>query len=120
MISTVAMKVGRKTHKLKLSVMAQLSLEKETGKPIGELLDGLLTGSGGLTLIKSALAACMDDGKGVDDDAALAVLVEMDGAPAVIPFLAKVIEEAFPAQNSDAEGETSEPASGNAKSPSKV
>ena len=120
MISTVSMKVGKKTHKLKLSVGAQLRLEEETGKPIGDLLDGLLSGSGGLTLIKSALAACMDDGKGVEDEDALSVLEDMDGAPAVIPFLAEVIGEAFPKAKGGDDGETPEPASGNAKAPSKA
>lgn len=120
MISTVSMKVGRKTHKLKLSVMAQLRLEEETGKPIGELLDGLITGTGGLTLVKSALAACMDDGKGAEQEDALAVLVEMDGAPTVTPFLAKVINAAFSVPEDGTGGDDPKATVGNDKSPSKA
>ncbi|WP_139792998.1 hypothetical protein, partial [Pseudophaeobacter leonis] len=71
MISSATMKVGKKTLKLKLSTRALVRLEAEQGgKPFNEVLETILGGSGGVTLMASVMAAGLDDGKGLELDEA--------------------------------------------------
>lgn len=96
MISTVSVKVGKKTHKLKVSTRAQVRLEDEQGKPIGDILDQLISGAGGVRLIIAAWAAFLDDGKGVETEAAMDVLDDLGGANVAAPHLGEALRAAFP------------------------
>lgn len=116
MISTHSVKVGKKTHKLKASMRAQVRLEEETGKPIGEILNQLLSGAGGVKLVSRAWAAFLDDGAGVDLEDALDLLDALGGANAAGEHLAKALENAFPFLRED-EADGDEGGAGNAESP---
>ncbi|WP_323783453.1 hypothetical protein [Leisingera sp.] len=119
MISTHSVKAGRKTHKLKASMRAQVRLEEETGQPIGEILNQLLSGSGGVKLVSQAWAAFLDDGAGVELDDALDLLDALGGANSAGEHLAKTLQNAFPFLR-DEEPEGNEPGegdAGNAESP---
>lgn len=123
MISSVPVKVGKKTHKLKVSMAAQERLEVESDQPIGEIIEKLIEGSGGVRLVISAWAAFLDDGKGVEREEAMSVLDALGGANAASPLFAKALQKAFPVLNPD---ETPDPEAesgedldkaGNGKSP---
>lgn len=116
MISTHSVKVGKKTHKLKASMRAQVRLEEETGKPIGEILSQLLSGAGGVTLVSQAWAAFLEDGAGVELDDALDLLDALGGANAAGEHLSKALQNAFPFLREE-EGEGGEGDAGNAESP---
>lgn len=126
MISTVSVKVGNKTHKLKVSMAAQERLEiDQDGKPIGDILEALIDGSGGVRLLISAWAAFLDDGQGVERDVARDVLDTLGGGMAAMPHLAKALQKAFPVLVPDespepepiAEADKTKAAVGNGKSP---
>ena len=118
MISTVSVRAGKRAHKLKLSTRAQVRLEAEEGKPIGEIVQRLITGAGGVTLVASAWAAVLEDGAGVEREEAMAVLDALGGANAAAGHLAEVLAKAFPAladpEEGDAEGDGEEEAEGDA------
>ena len=105
MISTVSVRAGKRAHKLKLSTRAQVRLEAEEGKPIGEIVQRLITGAGGVTLVASAWAAVLEDGAGVEREEAMAVLDALGGANAAAGHLAEVLAKAFPALAAPAEGD---------------
>ncbi|KIC54499.1 MULTISPECIES: hypothetical protein [unclassified Leisingera] len=119
MISTHTVKVGRKTHKLKASTLAQARLEQlQGGKPIGDLLEHLIDGSGGVNLVIDAWAAFLDDGKGVEREEAAKILDALGGANAAAVHLGECLSIAFPFLKAE-EGEEAEEEddAGNAKSP---
>lgn len=95
-ISTVTVKAGKKTHKLKVSTRAQVRLEEEQGQPIGEILDQLITGAGGVKLVTAAWAAFLEDGTGVDEEVAMDVLDDLGGANVASPYLGEALQKAFP------------------------
>lgn len=113
MISTVAVKVGKKTHKLKVSTRAQLRLEEEQGRPIGDILEDLISGAGGVKLIIAAWAAFLEDGKGVEADAAMDVLDALGGANVAGAHLGQALQKAFPFLEPKGKGEPGEDAPGN-------
>lgn len=115
MISSVPVKVGKKSHKLKVSIRAQVRLEKEHGKPIGDVLDQLISGAGGVTLISSAWAACLNDGAGVELEEAMDVLDHIGGANAASPYLSEALQNAFPFLQGD--DKPSEEEAGNSETP---
>ncbi|WP_109468889.1 hypothetical protein [Albibacillus kandeliae] len=122
MISTVSVKVGKKTHKLKVSTRAQVRLEEEQGKPIGEILDQLISGAGGVKLVSAAWAACLNDGAGVEVEEAMDVLDQLGGANAAAIYLADAMRKAFPvldaaAGAAETEGDTPKDPVGNVESP---
>lgn len=122
MISSVPMKVGKKTHKLKVSIKAQMRLEKEHGKPMGDLLEVLISGAGGVCMVVSAMAAFLDDGKGVDEDAAADVVEALGGSGAVTQYMAEALQVAFPflkpgEGGEDGDASAEEPEAGNAENP---
>lgn len=126
MISSISVKVGKETHKLKVSMAAQERLEiDQDGKPIGDILDALIDGSGGVRLLVSAWAEFLDDGKGVERDEARDVLDALGGGMAAMPHLAKALQKAFPVlvldenpnPETDAEADTTKAEVGNGKSP---
>lgn len=112
MISTVAVKLGKKTHKLKVSIRAQVRLEKEHGKQIGDILQDLFGGAGGVTLVASVWAACLADGAGVELEEAMDILTDLGGANAGSPYLTEALQCAFPflQPGEDEAGEGDEPA----------
>jgi len=101
MISSVSVKVGKKTHKLKVSMAAQERLEIERCQPIGDIVEALIDGSGGVRLVISAWAAFLDDGKGVEREEAIQVLDALGGANAASPHFAKALQNAFPVLDTD-------------------
>ncbi|MEQ3671530.1 hypothetical protein [Pseudophaeobacter sp.] len=113
MISSATHKVGKKTLKLKLSTRALVRLEAEQGgKPFNELLEQILTGAGGVTLVASVLAAGLDDGKGIELDAAYELIDAAGGYRELMPLLSDAVGCAFPelAPASGEAGETDEEA----------
>ncbi|MEQ3679213.1 hypothetical protein [Pseudophaeobacter sp.] len=97
MISSVTKKVGKKTLKLKLSTRALVRLEAENGgKPFADLMDDLLKGNGGVTLVASVLAAGLDDGKGIDLDGAYDMMDAAGGFRELMPMISEAIGCAFP------------------------
>lgn len=116
MISTVSVKVGTKTHKLKVSTRAQVRLEEDQGKPIGDILDQLITGAGGVKLIIAAWAAFLEDGAGVEVEEAMDVLDALGGANAAAPHLGTALQKAFPFLKADDDTDAGEDDAGNAES----
>ncbi len=111
MISSATHKVGKKTLKLKLSTRALVRLEAEHGgKPFNELLEQILTGAGGVTLVASVLAAGLDDGKGIELDAAYELIDAAGGYRELMPLVSEAVGCAFPALQGGDEGEASEEA----------
>lgn len=117
MISSVSLKVGNRSHKLKLSTRAQFTLEKEhSGKPINEILQIFLDGSKGVSMVVALVKACANDGAGFVDpvgvndgpfaeDAALDLIEAAGGASAVVPKLSEAITAAFPQPEAPKDGE---------------
>ena len=96
MISTATMKLGKKTLKLKFTTRALIRLEAENnGRSFDELLDELITGKGGVTLVASALAAGLNDGKGIDQDQALDLIDQAGGVRQMVPLIGEAINAAF-------------------------
>ncbi|UWQ29916.1 hypothetical protein [Leisingera sp. M523] len=105
-ISTHSVKVGKKTHKLKATTLAQARLEEVRGGiPISEVLNQLFDGSGGVNLAIDAWAAFLDDGKGVEREDAAEILDALGGANAAGEHLGKCLQIAFPALKALEEGE---------------
>lgn len=97
MISSVSGKFGKKTIKLKFSTRALMRLEAEHGgRPFDGILAEILTGAGGVTMVAGVLAAIMDDGKGVDQDAALDLIDQAGGYRSLMPLVSEAISVAFP------------------------
>lgn len=112
-ISTHPVKVGKKTHKLKASTLAQARLEDMCdGAPIGQILEQLVTGSGGVSLVLKAWAAFLDDGKGVEIEEAAEILDALGGANPAAEHLGKTLQIAFPFLRDDEAGD--QPAEGDA------
>ena len=98
MIPAAILKVGKKTHKLRLTTGALMRFEEDNdGTPFDGLLDKLIQGVGGIRLLVSALAAGLDDGNGVTKEDAMTFVDQAGGARQVVPFLAEAIAKAFPA-----------------------
>jgi hypothetical protein len=115
MISSATHKVGKKTLKLKLSTRALVRLEAEQGgKPFNEVLEQILGGSGGVTLMASVMAAGLDDGKGIELDAAYELIDAAGGYRKLMPLLSEAVGCAYPdlAPASDKDGEEAGEASG--------
>jgi hypothetical protein len=115
MISSATMKVGKKTLKLKLSTRALVRLEAEQGgKPFNEVLETILGGSGGVTLMASVMAAGLDDGKGIELEEAYELIDAAGGYRKLMPLLSEAVGCAFPelAPASDEAGEEAGEASG--------
>jgi hypothetical protein len=113
MISSATHKVGKKTLKLKLSTRALVRLEAEQGgKPFNEVLEQILGGKGGVTLMASVMAAGLDDGKGIDLDAAYELIDAAGGYRKLMPLLSEAVGCAFPelAPASAEDAETNEEA----------
>lgn len=121
MISSVCVKVGKKTHRLKVSMAAQERLEIERNQPIGDIMEALIEGSGGVRLVISAWAAFLDDGKGVEREEAMRVLDALGGANAASPPFAEALQKAFPVlapdETADADADTGQDKAGNGQSP---
>ncbi len=97
MISSATHKVGKKTLKLKLSTRALVRLEAEQGgKPFNEVLEQILGGKGGVTLMASVMAAGLDDGKGIELDAAYELIDAAGGYRKLMPLLSEAVGCAFP------------------------
>lgn len=115
MISTVTVKLGKKAHKLKVSIRAQVRLEKELGKEIGVILEELFRGDGGVTLVTAVWAACLNDGAGVELDEAMDVLDGLGGANAGSPYLTEALHAAFPFLKPGEDSAPDEDTAGNAE-----
>lgn len=114
MINNVKIKVGKVTHKLKLSTAALMRMEEENaGQPCDVLLDRLITGKGGASLLISALAAGLDDGKGVERAKAVALVDALGGVRKVVPFVGDAIAAAFPPEPAGADADPDGDAEGN-------
>jgi len=88
MIRSASMKLGKKTLKLKFSTRALIRIEAENGgQSFDTLLDQLITGAGGVTLMASALGAGLNDGKGIDPDQALDLIDQAGGVRKLIPLV---------------------------------
>jgi hypothetical protein len=97
MISSATHKVGKKTLKMKLSTRALVRLEAEQGgKPFNEVLEQILGGKGGVTLMASVMAAGLDDGKGIELDAAYELIDAAGGYRKLMPLLSDAVGCAFP------------------------
>ena len=115
MISTVTKTVDGTAHQLKFSSAALYRLEQDNGgRPFDDLVDSLISGTGGISLVASALSAGLNDGKGVDQDAAFDFIDACGGVREVLPFIAEGLNAAFPVAEQKGKGRT---ASGNAKKP---
>ncbi|MDK3017626.1 hypothetical protein [Pseudodonghicola flavimaris] len=101
MISTVTVKLGKKTHKLKVSIRAQVRLEKDLGKEMGDILEQLFRGEGGVSLVVQVWAACLNDGAGVELEEAMDVLDAIGGANAGSSYMTEALQSAFPFLNPD-------------------
>ncbi|TNJ39254.1 GTA-gp10 family protein [Phaeobacter sp. B1627] len=100
MIPAATLKLGKVTHKLRLTTAALMRFEEDNeGQPFDVLLDRLIQGQGGIRLLVSALAAGLEDGQGVSKDEAMAMVDAAGGARRVVPFVAEAIGKAFPAPN---------------------
>ncbi|MFC4215978.1 hypothetical protein ACFP4H_22460 [Pseudophaeobacter arcticus] len=96
MIRSATMKLGKKTLKLKFSTRALIRIEAENGgQSFDTLLDQLITGAGGVTLMASALGAGLNDGKGIDPDQALDLIDQAGGVRSLVPLVAQAIGAAF-------------------------
>lgn len=124
MIGSASMKVGKKTHKMKLSTRALARLEAEhDGKPFDVILDELLLGKGGVTLVASVLAAGLNDGAGISQEEAFDVIDAGGGFREFIPLVSDAVGKAFPElkqANADAETGEDDPAKGKPKQPAKA
>lgn len=111
MIRSASMKLGKKTLKLKFSTRALIRIEAENGgQSFDTLLDQLITGSGGVTLMASALGAGLNDGKGIDRDQALDLIDQAGGVRKMIPLVGEAIGAAFDVQSAaDEDGEPGDP-----------
>lgn len=97
MISSVSYKVGKTTIKLKFSTQALVRLEEEyDGRPFNGLLEDLLTGKGGVSLVVAVLAATMKDGEGVDRAEAYDLIDRAGGYRKLMSSLSKAVDAAFP------------------------
>jgi len=115
MIRSASMKLGKKTLKLKFSTRALIRIEAENGgQSFDTLLDQLITGAGGVTLMASALGAGLNDGKGIDPDQALDLIDQAGGVRKLIPLVGEAIGAAFDVKSAAEDGgevdETSEAA----------
>jgi hypothetical protein len=119
MIPSATMKLGKKTLKLKFSTRALIRLEAENdGQSFDDLLDLLVTGKGGITLFASALAAGLNDGKGIDPDEALDLIDQAGGVREMLPLIGEAIGAAFQVKAEGEEaGEAGEADAGKAKAP---
>jgi hypothetical protein len=124
MISSATHKVGKKTLKLKLSTRALVRLEAEQGgKPFNEVLEQILGGKGGVTLMASVMAAGLDDGKGIELDAAYELIDAAGGYRKLMPLLSEAVGCAFPelapaiAQDGEAGEEAGEASGGKTELP---
>jgi len=97
MISVATLKVGKKTHKMKLSTrcLARLEIEHD-GKPFDILLGQILTGEGGVNLVISFLAAGLNEGKGMERDEVFDLVDSAGGYRSFIPLISEAIGCAFP------------------------
>ena len=124
MIGSATMKLGKKTHKMKLSTRALARLEAEQGgKPFNVILDELFLGKGGVTLVASVLAAGLNDGAGISQEEAFDLIDAGGGYPEFMPLISDAIGKAFPAlkeANADAETGEDDPAEGKPKQPAKA
>lgn len=119
MINSATMKLGKKTLKLKFTTRALIRLETENGgASFDELLDKLITGKGGVTLVASALAAGLNDGKGIDQEQALDLIDQAGGFRKLMPLIGEAIGAAFPMKaEADEPGEAGEADAGKGKAP---
>lgn len=114
MINHVKIKVGKVTHKLKFSTAALMRMEEDNdGKPFDVLMDRLITGKGGASLVVSALAAGLNDGKGVEREKAAALVDALGGVRKVVPFVGDAIAVAFPVEAAEADADPDEAAGEN-------
>ncbi|WP_417699878.1 hypothetical protein [Pseudophaeobacter sp.] len=106
MIRSASMKLGKKTLKLKFSTRALIRIEAENGgQSFDTLLDQLITGSGGVTLMASALGAGLNDGKGIDRDQALDLIDQAGGVRKMIPLVGEAIGAAFEVKSAEDEAD---------------
>lgn len=118
MIRSATMKLGKKTLKLKFSTRALIRIEAENGgQSFDTLLDKLITGAGGVTLMASALGAGLDDGKGIDQDQAMDLIDQAGGVRKMIPLVSEAIAAAFEVKANDEPGEAGKAAPGKAETP---
>lgn len=104
MIRSATMKLGKKTLKLKFSTRALIRIEAENGgQSFDTLLDQLITGAGGVTLMASALGAGLNDGKGIDPDQALDLIDQAGGVRSLVPLVAQAIGAAFDVKSGEDE-----------------
>ncbi|MFC4214324.1 hypothetical protein ACFP4H_23655 [Pseudophaeobacter arcticus] len=110
MIRSASMKLGKKTLKLKFSTRALIRIEAENGgQSFDTLLDQLITGAGGVTLMASALGAGLNDGKGIDSDQALDLIDQAGGVRKLVPLVAQAIGAAFDVKSAaDEDGQVDE------------
>ncbi|MFC4214311.1 hypothetical protein ACFP4H_23760 [Pseudophaeobacter arcticus] len=110
MIRSASMKLGKKTLKLKFSTRALIRIEAENGgQSFDTLLDQLITGAGGVTLMASALGAGLNDGKGIDPDQALDLIDQAGGVRKLVPLVAQAIGAAFDVKSAaDEDGQVDE------------
>ncbi|OIQ32304.1 MAG: hypothetical protein BM562_05395 [Alphaproteobacteria bacterium MedPE-SWcel] len=113
MIPAATLKLGKVTHKLRLTTGALMRFEEDNGNaPFDSLLDRLIQGTGGIKLLVSALAAGLGDGSGVSKEEAMEMVDAAGGARKVVPFVAEAIGKAFPAPKTETgteSGEAAEP-----------
>lgn len=108
MISTVDVKAGGQTHKMKLSTRAMRALERETGRGVANLFAELSGGGFRVSVLASIIREVMNDGKG-GTDADADDLIDMMGIKAAAEAVTPVIEAAFAGMTEDA------PSGGSAK-----
>lgn len=122
MIPAATLKLGKTTHKLRLTTGALMRFEEDNGgKAFDVLLQDLISGTGGIKPLVSVLCAGLDDGHGVSKDDAVAVIDAAGGPRKVVGFISEAIGKAFPPPDDEAEeagtdeaGKASAPAKGQA------
>ncbi|MFC6252199.1 hypothetical protein ACFP4H_19820 [Pseudophaeobacter arcticus] len=121
MIRSASMKLGKKTLKLKFSTRALIRIEAENGgQSFDTLLDQLITGAGGVTLMASALGAGLNDGKGIDPDQALDLIDQAGGVRKLVPLVAQAIGAAFDVKSAaDEDGQVDETSEAGEAAPGK-
>ncbi|MFC4217164.1 hypothetical protein ACFOYV_18265, partial [Pseudophaeobacter arcticus] len=90
------------------------------GQSFDTLLDQLITGAGGVTLMASALGAGLNDGKGIDPDQALDLIDQAGGVRKLVPLVAQAIGAAFDVKSAaDEDGQVDETSEAGEAAPGK-
>lgn len=116
MISSVEVKAGGKTHRLKLSTSAMVRLERKFDQRMADILTGLDGEGKGVDFLAGFAIELVNDGAGLADADEQAIwdhLDELGGLFALMPKISEAVQLAFPAE--DGEGDTQPEKAGNGR-----